>query len=333
MRAIIHIGLTKTGTSSLQQAFEDERDLLARHGVSFLLPPGRKPPVDHGLANAVARNDRAAIEQRWRELEPLVQGAGTVLISSENFQSARPAGIATLKEVLDRRLGQPDFTIYVGIRRWADRLISLWQQAVRHGSPVALPGYVAIHLAAPAQGHVLDVSRPIARWSRVFGPRSVIVSSMDQALEAGEDIAACAFRELFGLAGLKRRYAANVSVIEQTELIRAVNLRHGDIPPLERRAIIRSVLRFWDRQKPDVRTAAELIGQRLQTLSLADDHPLFRQLESISGHTFPSRSPRAWRYAPDEAFGERRIDTLISAIDEKAVRRARRVAAKRADRA
>jgi hypothetical protein len=82
-----------------------------------------------------------------------------------------------------------------------------------------------------------------------------------------------------------------------------------------------------------VLTATDLIGQRLQTLSLADDHPLFRQLEAISGHTFPPRPPRAWRYAPDDVFGERSIKALLSAIDEKAVRRAQRVAAKRAGRA
>jgi hypothetical protein len=330
MRAVIHIGLTKTGTSSLQQAFDGERDLLARHGISFLLPPRRRPPVDHQLANAVVRNDRAAIAEQWRELEPLIQGARTVLISSENFQSAKPEGIAALKEVLDRRLGNPEFAIYVGIRRWADRLASLWQQAVRHGSPVALPTYIANQLAAPAHGHLLDVANPIARWSSVFGPRSVVVSSMDKALESGQDIAACAFHEIFGIAGLKRRYVANVSVIEQTELIRAINLRHVDIHPVERRAIIRSVLRFFERRKPNVLAASELISQRLQTLSLADDHPLFRQLEEISGYTFPSRPPRAWRYAADEVFSERDIGSLVSAIEEKAVRRAQRVASRRA---
>jgi hypothetical protein len=329
MRAIIHIGLTKTGTSSLQQAFDGERDLLARHGISFLLPPGRKPPVDHRLANAVARNDRAAIEERWREIEPLMRDASTVLISSENFQIARPEGIATLKEALDRRLGNPDYTIYVGIRRWADRLASLWQQTVRHGSPAALPAYVAAQLAAPAQGHALDVASPIARWSGVFGRQSVVVSSMDQALDAGQDIAAYAFQELFGVAGLQHRYLANVSVIEQTELIRAINMRHAEMPPAERRAIIRSVLRFWERQKPNVLAASEFIAKRLQTLSIADDHPLFRQLEANSGYTFPSRPPRAWRYAPDAVFDERDIKALVSTIDEKAVRRAQRVASQR----
>ncbi|HKP23703.1 MAG TPA: hypothetical protein VJV39_07540 [Dongiaceae bacterium] len=330
MRAVIHIGLTKTGTSSLQQAFDGERDLLARHGISFLLPPGRKPPVDHRLANAVARNDRAAIEERWREIEPLTEDARTVLISSENFQNAAAEGIAALKDVLDRRLSNPDYTIYVGIRRWADRLASLWQQAVRHGSPAALPTYVEAQLAAPAPGHPLDVARPIARWSGAFGRQAVVVSSMDQALESGQDIAAYAFHELFGIAGLKHRYLANVSVIEQTELIRAINMRHVEMLPVQRRAIIRSVLRFWERQKPNVLAASELIAKRLQTLSIADDHPLFRQLEANSGYAFPSRPPRAWRFAPDAVFDERDIRALVSAIDKKAVQRAQRVSSQRA---
>jgi hypothetical protein len=331
MRVIIHIGLTKTGTSSFQRALDGERDLLARHDISFLGPVGLRPSVSYGIANAVARNDPAGVAQRWAKLEALAQDRPTMVISSENFQRATAAGIADLKRLLDQRFGNPDFTIYVGIRRWADRLVSLWQQGVRHSSPDALPAYVEARLAGKPCGHVLDIAGPIEQWSSVFGRQSMLVISMEQALEADGDVAVHAFKRLFGLVIPAQRYLANVSTIQQTELIRAINQRHANLAPPDRRAIIRSVLRFWVRGKPEVLEAARLIETRLHAMTVADGHPLFRQLEERSGHTFASRVARTWAYAPDGVFKDRRLESLVAKIDRKAVARAARVAKARAE--
>jgi hypothetical protein len=232
--------------------------------------------------------------------------------------------------MLDRRFDRPDYTIYVGIRRWADRLVSLWQQGVRHGLPASLPAYVETQLAAGPPGHVLDVAGPIGQWSGAFGPQSMLVISLEQALEADGDVATHVFKRLFGLAIPAQRYVANVSMIQKTELLRAISSRHGAQPPGERRAIIRSLLRFWERGKPMVLEAARLIEHRLRSLPLADDHPLFRQLEARSGYTFAARPARSWAYAPDEAFQDRPVAALLAEIDRRAVARAARVAGERA---
>lgn len=325
MRVVIHIGLTKTGTSSFQRALDGERDTLARHDISFLGPIGLKGGAMRRFAHAVARNAQGPMAEAWAEIEPLTQQRGTVVLSSENLQSARAAGIETLKRFLDQRFERPGYTIYVGIRRWADRLVSLWQQNVRHCSPVELPAYAEIELRRAAHGHVLDIARRIDPWSAVFGQHSMLVIPMEEALEADGDVAAHAFKRLFGVRIAAQRYLANRSVISQTELIRAINLRHSAQSVAERRAIVRSVLHFWHRRKPVVLSAANLIESRLQQMSIPDDHPLFRQLEQRSGYAFPARPPATWRYAPNHTFAAADVAKLVAAIDRKATARAGRV--------
>lgn len=316
MRVIIHIGLTKTGTSSLQQAFFQERALLSRHGIVYLVPTGSPQPTSAGLANTVI-HDLPGLDETWAKLEPMTEGFQTALISSENFQIAKPENIAAFKDLLDRRLQAPDFIIYVGIRRWADRLVSLWQQDVRHGGFLSLPAYLERQLAAGPDGHPLDIARPIARWGQVFGAQSIMISRVDP----GQDIVSTTFRDLLGITDSVAPHAANRSIIEQTEIIRAINLRHMDLHPRDRRTVIRSVLHFWNRSKRSVMAAAQLLAGRLQAVQISDDHPLFLELERRSGHHFPHGQPRSWFYVADSAFVRQDIHDLITMIDRKAGKR------------
>jgi len=322
-RVIIHIGVRKTGTTSLQRAFEGEKPLLAKHGIVYAAPAGKLLPANHMLANALIHQDTAALSEEWLAVEAIAGDAPTILLSSENFSEAESESIAAFKHLMDRRLSRPDYTIYVGIRRWADRLISQWQQSVRFGLMTSLPDYVASQLAAPAEGHLLDISRPIARWSGIFGAPAVMVSAVDRAAEANQDLLVHVFREMLGIdaAELAGRYTANKSAIEQTELVRAVNLRSPDATHAERGAIARCILRYIRLRKRKALKACDLIARNLASMTRSDDQPLFRQLEKRSGHSFPARAPRPWRYAPDAAFSDRSLSHLIDELHERALRR------------
>jgi hypothetical protein len=321
-RVIIHIGVHKTGTTSLQKAFATERALLREHGIAYPLLPGQAQAGQHALAYAVRRRDVPAVTAMLRAADVAREGLSTVLFSSEDLSNAPADGIAVLKDLLDQQFGRPDFTIYVGIRRWADRLISFWQHFTRHGSPVAMPTFVETQLAMEAEGHRLDIAPAINRWTDVFGQQSVIVSPVERATARGNDLVVHVFRELLGIdaPALAGRYAENTSVIEHTELVRAVNILRSGVEPHDNRAVARCVVRCIELRKTKALLAASLIAPRLESLVLSDDHPLFRKLEHRSGCRFPAREARAWRHAPNALFEDRTIAPLIAAVHRKALR-------------
>lgn len=324
---IIHIGLHKTGSTSLQRAFRSEHALLRADGIVYPLLAGRARLAQHGLAGAVRHADSAAISSMLREAEQLADGASTILLSSENLSGAPPEGIALLKRRIDEQLGRPETKIYAGIRRWSDRLISFWHMSVRAGGRTAMPAFVKKQLARKADGHRLDIANPIARWTSVFGEGAVIVSPIERATEAGQDLVVHTFRDLLGIdaPAIAGRYDSNRSIIEHTELVRAVNLWQPADDRVVRKAVGRCVARYCAAGKPNALRAAALITPKLESMPLDDDQPLFRELELRSGQSFPARAPRAWRYAPDAVFEDRELAHLVGALHRKAMHRIARL--------
>src|SRR5690242_19599893 len=63
-RLYLHIGTEKTGTSSVQQFLNNNRELLRRHGVLYPVAPGKKSQT---LLTVAAQKDKKKTRARLRK--------------------------------------------------------------------------------------------------------------------------------------------------------------------------------------------------------------------------------------------------------------------------
>ena len=126
---LLHIGPYKTGTTAIQRSLHQHRADLALHGVLY---PGSSPRQRRASWAAVGRAPRGAEpvgRQAWRKMLSEVESAGArrVVVSSEDFTSARPDAVRTIVDDLGR-----DRVHVVMVIRPLDRLLpSSWQQRVK----------------------------------------------------------------------------------------------------------------------------------------------------------------------------------------------------------
>lgn len=103
-RAILHIGLHKTGTTLIQNSFAANRDLLARHGVIY--PEIGRATGHHSLLRRwLALDEHYATSTPplalWRGLGRHARPGTTLLLSSEEFSRANArVDLAEIREFL-----------------------------------------------------------------------------------------------------------------------------------------------------------------------------------------------------------------------------------------
>jgi hypothetical protein len=122
---LIHIGLHKTGTSSIQRFLQENRQTLFAEGLIYDCPTKRWP--NHHLVATGIRNGQVDSEIR-RFLAGLIEGRGerTVLLSSEMFAEA-DFDVETFRALLDGlRVG-----VIAYLRNPCDQLVSSYNEVVR----------------------------------------------------------------------------------------------------------------------------------------------------------------------------------------------------------
>lgn len=151
MRAIVHYGVAKTGTSSLQDSFAHSAAALLDAGVLY---PGVTSYPNHTMlllavidpdemSGAFGRRHpdtrergRLEAEAAWEALgrQVAASGADTLLLSSEFVFGLRAASIERLIERLSRWCDDVAFVGY--LRAPASHYLSALQQALKYGSAV-----------------------------------------------------------------------------------------------------------------------------------------------------------------------------------------------------
>lgn len=182
-RIHLHIGLTKTGSSSLQRFLSDEHRMLAASGTVYPVSGrGRHGTAHHNLFYEISGGQRghgkfdAALGGWDSVLAEIDEIEGrTAIMSSEAFQYCAPRDVEQLANLLGPR--QSKMVAYV--RRQDQWLESAWNQRARFGR-VSLD----FREFFEAHGRVLgDYARTLSPWIDIFGDLRLDIRVYDRIAE------------------------------------------------------------------------------------------------------------------------------------------------------
>jgi len=246
---VVHIGPSKTGTTSLQAAMWSARHELRRQGVHYA---GRGR---HSGAAARAVADRPSPHSDDRRTPPIRHwnaivreaeraGDARVLFSSEYLAHARPRAIRRVAA----DLGPERVHIVVTLRSLPRLLASRWQQAIQAGGVLAFERWLETTLGRSGEppDHKLWIAhrhdRLVDAWAGIVGADRLTVVVVDEADHA---FLLRAFEGLLGIVpgtlALLDDYRNRSLRLAEVEAIRALNLqaRRLDLGPWARNALVR----------------------------------------------------------------------------------------------
>ncbi|HAM14295.1 MAG TPA: hypothetical protein DCP91_00215 [Eggerthellaceae bacterium] len=187
-RLLLHIGTPKTGTTAIQYFLQQNRDTLAKQGISFPLLPrkcSRDIPLNRNAHFLLALAlDRVKPEkhpedylrfakENWKAFESVVRENDTVLLSDESYWS-RYASCLDLWDAVQQLCSEAGFDsvdIYAYLRRQDDYALSLWNQTIKSGKrkTMTIEEYLQTQYAA----QILDYDAGIRRLEAAFGREHV----------------------------------------------------------------------------------------------------------------------------------------------------------------
>ncbi len=202
MRAILHIGTEKTGSTAIQYRLAAAREELLTHGFAY----SRVAAVVDGGANHVALYRYAleleaelarATAKRGEVPRPLPQAlaqevaslkgrAHTLILSNEHLHSrvTTPEGVARIRALLEENF--ESVTVVVYLRRQDDLAVSRYSTSLRVGRPASL----SLLDEAKRTPLYFDYEALLARWSGAFGRQAVIARLFDRQALVGGDVVA-----------------------------------------------------------------------------------------------------------------------------------------------
>lgn len=208
MRLVLHIGMEKTGTTSLQRTLRDERNYLKEAGI--LYPTSKHPPFDHQWLmclllepddlprefRTIRSLDHDAVRgfgaRFWDELQNQVTESRpqTVVLSYESFFLLKREPLERLRDLLASSFS--DIEVIAYIRHPSTLWLSKAQQAVKGSEIITPPGLYRSNLRAHLTRHI-DVfdGRVIAR---AFDPETlhhgnVVRDFLSSYIPGGDDLA------------------------------------------------------------------------------------------------------------------------------------------------
>ena len=208
MEYILHIGIAKTGSSSLQQALTDNRELLRRHGVVYPRTGiwGPKQFKQTGLFRVLQgiAPEQVGMTEDWVErFQSELIDADTCILSSEGISGFKnPEVFASLIP--------PDRTrVVMYVREPVALAVSQYRQKVKSQIMTRnLRDYA--HTYRPPHFHIFA-----ERWAKVYGRENIVIRLNDR--DSGRWDIVTDFLNLIGLGELNdkmaiREYAMNPGI-------------------------------------------------------------------------------------------------------------------------
>lgn len=223
---LLHIGVMKTGTTSLQ------KDLLSSLGQLQQSNILAKTP-DTWYKNYSLMDGKPAREQAWLELEQELSGhTGRVVISNESICAAT----AEQADRLVRRLDRP-VTVMVSMRSMADLLPSTWQQRIKmcRSLKLSYQDWLREIIADEQRSTAVfwekqDLAKILRNWGAAVGEENLVFVMVDKR---SPDILPRVTEQLLGLEdstlgvdGKSRESNQSLSY-DAAELLRQVVLESG----------------------------------------------------------------------------------------------------------
>lgn len=297
-RFILHIGPHKTGTTYIQETLFAVRDQLKARGVHIPVVWNASPeqPSHMQVVWALRRGGTKRIEE---DLQTIIGSHHEqVVVSCEALSRLDLARIECLRTLL----GAAPVRIVYYVRRWPERLASLWQETVKFGSHATLPGYLLEQLTAAAGPELRDAAM-LDGYAAVFGMTNIELVSYSHLADQNIDIAGYFLKRILGIPDIKPPVPGrpNKSLpVEETEIIRALNAlhhRHGSQPS--------PALREWYLAHRDTLPTASVtaaIHGHVGSLRLDEGAPqfvpIYRDLVERYGARIVARGSPNWLHAP-----------------------------------
>lgn len=228
MKALIHIGIPKSGTSSIQAFLAMNRARLARQGVlyapympdfgsQFELPVTAlhacgqtiAPELERRMLGLHSLSDQACYVAGFTRFldKALAQSTAPSFIGSSEHLHAwlrEPRQVAALDSFLRARFS--DITYLVYLRRPEELVISRYSEAIRRGATQDFQTYLAQH-------RVVDHWAALKPWRRVVGRDRVQVRLLCvRALQGGDLLTDFASVAGLSLDGLQRPAPVNTAL-------------------------------------------------------------------------------------------------------------------------
>jgi hypothetical protein len=327
-RAVLHIGLLKSGTSFIQQQIRHHAEALAEDGVLF---PGARSWRNQvtavrdllGTTHLGVMAGGTSRSWQWLADQAASWAAETVLISMEFLSFAEPAQA----DRATRSLRPRDVEVVVTVRDLARVVPAMWQESIQNRASWSWRDYIDSLRdrpgADPAPGKAFwrqhDLPRILRTWIDVVGADHVTLVTVPQP-GASRDLLWTRFCQAAGLPAYPVDVqAVNTSLgVAGTELMRRLSLASEQ--HLSRAAYVRHLKHFLAKDvlaklddAPFGLTADDQEWAIRRASSMLDEVRALR-LPVVGDFADLVPQPAAAARAPDQVDDSAVLDVAVEAI-------------------
>lgn len=175
-KLIIHIGPHKTGSTAIQTLLQAQQSKLRASGF-FYETFSSFPGGVHHLADLISAN---GIDQLPADFFKIFKISDNIIVSSENFSRLKKNQV----EDLIYRLNCSEIKVVYFLRNPLHRMMSLWQEKVKHGYRYTFLEYLAARLATPYKSDDLNAALHLESWGEVVGYSNLNIHLYDRLPDA-----------------------------------------------------------------------------------------------------------------------------------------------------
>ena len=318
-RYVIHVGPMKTASTYVQQCFTAMQPALQERGIYYppeLIDPGNKH-MHIPVYNAIVRKQHETLRPIFARMNG--EGHRIIVLSCEHLIFLRPGELRLLRELI----GVPEIEVVYVMRRWSDRIASLWNQALFMGSTQTLPEfylglldgrtpeYYPKSLGPNAGGADIDYSISWREHEAVFGRDAVRLFSYSTVVDGKSDVYQRFCTDVLGLDDVplpkflgEKRWASMSR--DDAEVLRVLNgmfIKERNQTTVKIRNMIMSKRVPYDRAA----LSAAMEGDAAELV--IDDHAVHFEAAFARMGEFVDRVVKGTGVLPNEVFARQRRQT------------------------